>query len=117
MADLETPRLRLHPLTVEEGRDLDGVAIGTIGFYGPPDEEGRVTIGYGLVPGARGHGYATEAVARFVNFCRSHQDVRMMIADTEKDNTASQRVLEKAGFEFVRADGELRYYRIDVSRS
>ncbi|HEX3649971.1 MAG TPA: GNAT family N-acetyltransferase [Pseudonocardiaceae bacterium] len=82
--------------------DLDGSVIGTIGFFGPPDERGEVTIGYGLVPGARGFGYATEAVARLVDFCRAHGNVRAVLADTLKDNVPSQRVLDKTGFVFVR---------------
>lgn len=92
-----------------------GTAIGTIGFFGPPDADGHVMFGYGLVPGARGAGRATEAVVRLVEFCRGNPAVRAMIADTLKDNVPSQRVLVKAGFEFVREDDELFYYRLDVA--
>ena len=97
--------------------DADGAAVGTIGFYGPPDEEGRVVIGYGLVPGARGAGYATESVAGLVEFCRSRSDVSAILADTEKDNEASQRVLTKNGFVFEHEDEKLLYYRLDVTAS
>lgn len=38
-----------------------------------------------------------------------------MLADTDTDNLASQRVLEKNGFVFVREDAELFYYRLDVT--
>src|SRR6266511_1035624 len=38
----------------------DGTVVGDLGFYGPPTPAGVVTVGYGLAPGARGHGYATE---------------------------------------------------------
>lgn len=96
--------------------DLAGVAVGTIGFFGPPDEQGQVTIGYGLVPDARGFGYATEAVAGLVAFCRSDDRVRVVLADTEPDNVASQRVLDKTGFAFVEESGGQRFYRLDVSR-
>lgn len=97
--------------------DADGVAIGTIGFYGPPDADGHVVIGYGLVPGSRGRGIATEAVEGVAAFCRSHRDVRAIVADTEKDNVASQRVLIKCGFDFEREDDKLSYYRLDVTSS
>ena len=40
-----------------------GLAVGTIGFFGPPDETGTVMVGYGLVPSARGHGLAAGAAA------------------------------------------------------
>ena len=43
---------------------VDGVAVGSIGFFGPPqpaaDGAPEVEIGYGLVEAARGAGYATE---------------------------------------------------------
>jgi RimJ/RimL family protein N-acetyltransferase len=97
--------------------DADGAAIGTIGFYGPPDTDGHVVIGYGLVPDSRGRGMATEAVGGLVGFCRSHHEVRAIVADTEQDNVASQRVLIKNGFEFERADDKLFYYRLDVTSS
>src|SRR5580692_11174334 len=42
-------------------RLADGRAIGGGGFKGRP-QGGRVEIGYGLAPSARGNGYAAEAV-------------------------------------------------------
>ncbi|WP_194913772.1 GNAT family N-acetyltransferase [Catenulispora rubra] len=95
--------------------DRDGTAIGTIGFYGPPDEEGQVMFGYGLVPGARGAGYATEALAGLVEMCRTHEAVRAMVADTEASNVASQRVLDKTGFALVKEEGGMYYYRLEVA--
>jgi [ribosomal protein S5]-alanine N-acetyltransferase len=73
-------------------------AIGTIGFFGPPDEEGTVMIGYGLVEQARGSGYATEALRALVAYALERPQVNAMVADPELDNTASHRVLEKSGF-------------------
>jgi len=46
-------------------RAAGGQAIGGIGFKGQPDN-GSVEIGYGLVPSARGHGYAAEAAQALV---------------------------------------------------
>src|SRR5262249_30186593 len=44
--------------------DAAGVrhAIGTIGFHGPPDERGRLEVGYRIEAPYRRHGYAREAV-------------------------------------------------------
>ncbi|MEY9887918.1 RimJ/RimL family protein N-acetyltransferase [Catenulispora sp. MAP5-51] len=84
---------------------------------GPPDEEGQVMFGYGLVPGARGHGYATGALGGLVAFCRSHAEVRTMVADTETGNAPSQRVLDKTGFALVKEEGGLYFYRQDVTES
>lgn len=36
----------------------DQVAIGGIGFHGPPDEAGMVEIGYNIIPAYEGQGYA-----------------------------------------------------------
>jgi [ribosomal protein S5]-alanine N-acetyltransferase len=38
----------------------DQIAIGCIGFHGPPDEAGRVEIGYNIIPAYEGQGYVTE---------------------------------------------------------
>lgn len=92
----------------------DSTAIGTIGFHGPPDARQQATIGYGLVPHSWGNGYATEAVHALIELCRTRSDVRSLAADTDHDNFASQRVLEKSGFRRVRRDRDLIYYELDL---
>lgn len=92
----------------------DDVAIGGIGFKGPP-QDGAVEVGYGLAPSARGNGYATEALLAIVDLAAS-LGVATVRADTDLDNTASQRVLEKAGFLHVRTDAAARWYGIDLQR-
>lgn len=89
-----------------------GLVIGTIGCYGPPDEQGRVTIGYGLVEQRRGQGLGTEALMALIGYCRARPEVCVILADTELDNKASQRVLDKAGFGYTHADDELCYYQL-----
>lgn len=86
-----------------------GRIIGTAGFYGPPDDAGEVTIGYGMVEPEWGRGYGTEAVAGLVEVCRAH-GVSAVNADTDLDNIGSQRVLEKNGFVRVRSSESLHYY-------
>ncbi|MDO0927159.1 GNAT family N-acetyltransferase [Streptomyces sp. TG1A-8] len=85
-------------------RHEDGRAVGGIGFHGAPDEERRVEIGYDLVEGARGRGYATEAVRALTEWALAREDVGTVIATIEADNVASQRVVSRAGF--VRATVE-----------
>lgn len=84
-------------------RTGDGLAIGGMGFFGPPDETGAVEIGYGLVPEARNAGLATEAVRALLRVAAEH-GVVVVRAETESGNRASQRVLLKTGFERVRRD-------------
>jgi RimJ/RimL family protein N-acetyltransferase len=89
--------------------------IGTAGFYGPPDEAGQVTIGYGLVDHEWGNGYGTAAAAGLIEVCRRRGGVSTILADTDQDNIASQRVLRKNGFEHVRTTGESCYFELKLS--
>jgi RimJ/RimL family protein N-acetyltransferase len=92
-----------------------GQTIGTAGFYGPPDEAGQVTIGYGLVDQEWGNGYGTEAVAGLIEICRRNRGVSTIVADTDLDNIASRRVLEKNGFGHVRTTAESCYFELKLS--
>jgi RimJ/RimL family protein N-acetyltransferase len=87
-----------------------GELIGTAGFFGPPDEVGVVSLGYGVVPELRGQGYATEALEALLAHAWTDLRVRTVKADVSLENIASQRVLEKAGMVRVSADDALYYY-------
>lgn len=89
-------------------RTADGRAVGGIGFKGQPDN-GSVEIGYGLVPSARGNGYAPEAAQALVALARQ-QGLSRIVADTEADNIASQRTLERAGVTQTGTNGNLYLY-------
>ncbi|MEV6292237.1 GNAT family N-acetyltransferase [Streptomyces sp. NPDC051896] len=79
-------------------RHEDGRAIGGLGFHGVPDEDGRVEIGYDLVEGARGQGYATEALRALADWALARDDVGSLFATIERDNTPSQAVVTRVGF-------------------
>ena len=102
----------LHPFTLYRLVErATGVAIGGLGFGGPPDDDGAVEIGYGLVPSARGQGYATEAVLLAVGIAARAGATRVD-AGTDPTNLASQRVLARAGFvERGRTSGTVRFVR------
>ena len=89
-------------------RTFDGLVVGSIGFFGPPEaaEDGvaEAEIGYGLVPDARGHGAATEALRGLLG-ATDAAGVRVR-ARTEPANTASVRVLAKCGFTELRGSDE-----------
>ncbi|MFJ3337144.1 GNAT family N-acetyltransferase [Streptomyces sp. NPDC086766] len=93
-------------------RREDGRAVGGMGFHGPPDEEGRVEIGYDLAVAARGNGHATEALRALTAWARARDEVRVLFATVERDNLPSQRVLGRAGFTRVGTDGELFAYEL-----
>ena len=87
-----------------------GRTIGTAGFSGSPDAAGEVTLGYGMVEPQWGNGYGTEAVAGLIEICRAHGGVSAVNADTDSDNIASQRVLEKNGFQRTHTTQEFCYF-------
>lgn len=91
-----------------------GRVIGSAGFFGPPDADGEVTIGYGMVEPEWGQGYGTQAVARLVEICRAHGGVTAINADTDPDNIGSQRVLEKNGFKHVRTTSKQCFFRLSL---
>jgi len=60
-----------------------------------PDCE--IEIGYILKKSAWGKGYATEACKRLLRFAFEETPLAEVVATTDPENTASQRVLEKSG--------------------
>ena len=75
----------------------DGTQVGDLCFKGL-NNDGSVEIGYGIRETYQGQGYATEAVNAAVMWALQQPDVTRVEAETEPDNQASQRVLEKCGF-------------------
>src|SRR5262249_39843495 len=68
------------------------------GFMGPPGEDRTVEIGYSVVPERQGRGYASEAVRALVAWALAHPQVAAVVAESDLDNAASIRVLERVGF-------------------
>ena len=75
----------------------DGTHIGDLCFKGLR-EDGIAEIGYGILEEHQGQGYATEAIQAACRWAFLHPDVRSLEAETDAENAASQRVLEKCGF-------------------
>ena len=75
----------------------DGTHVGDLCFKGF-NADGSVEIGYGIKEEHQGQGYATEAVNAAVMWAFEQSGVTRVEAETEPDNSASQRVLEKCGF-------------------
>ncbi|EST39052.1 hypothetical protein N566_04150 [Streptomycetaceae bacterium MP113-05] len=94
----------------EDSRAIDG-----LGFHGPPDENGGVTIGFGLAPSARGRGYASEALRGLLLFAQAH-GVTCVRGDADHDNIASQHVMRAAGMQPAGRDENLRHFEITLDR-
>lgn len=102
-----------HPFTMYAIRIREtNTAIGGLGFFGPP-KDGTVEVGYGLVPSARGRGYATEALRRAVEIARK-AGARRVVADTSVENLPSQNVMSKVGFIETDRSETLVYYSLDL---
>jgi RimJ/RimL family protein N-acetyltransferase len=92
-------------------RREDGQAIGGVGFHAPADGNGSVTIGYGLVPSARGNGYASEALRELLLFARA-RGITCVKGDADHDNAASHRVMTAAGMLPAGEDDRVKFFEI-----
>jgi len=76
---------------------LDGRLVASAGFFGPPDEDGHVEIGYSVCLGERGKGIATATVAVLCEIARA-SGATAVDARTTTTNVASLRTLERNRF-------------------
>jgi len=76
--------------------------VGWGGFKGPPNG-GVVEVGYEIAEAQRGRGFATAATRAMLAEAFADDRVTAVIAHTLAERNASNRVLEKTGFQF---DGE-----------
>jgi RimJ/RimL family protein N-acetyltransferase len=73
--------------------------IGNINLHKTKDGEGE--IGYWICPGYRGQGFASEMSRGIVKFGFSNLGFERIFATTALDNLASQKILKKAGFDYI----------------
>jgi len=91
--------------------------IGDGGFKGPPDTDGRVEIGYAIIPEYRNKGLATEGALALAEWAFSNVGVSKVCAETSVNGTASMRVVQKLGMQKCGArhddeDGDLFCWQI-----
>lgn len=91
-------------------RKSDRVVVGSADFKDKPDGNGEVEIGYGLGEEYEHNGYMTEAVEAMCRWALDRPDVSGVIAETEADGAASQKLLERCGFVRYKA-GETYWWR------
>lgn len=95
----------------------DGKIVGDIGFKGKPDSLGIVEMGYGIVPGERRKGYATEAARALLRWAFGSSQVLKIKADCHVSNKVSARVLEKIGMAAVSKDDNYIYWELDKNKN
>jgi RimJ/RimL family protein N-acetyltransferase len=72
--------------------------VGSVGFHGPPDSQGRVEIGYDVLPEQRRRGYAREALLGLVGWAFATGEVRTCVASIAPQNTASRALVGSLAF-------------------
>ena len=77
---------------------VDQLIVGMCGFKSPPDINGSVEIGYGIVASQQSQGFATQATHLLVEEGFSNSEIKAIVAYTIPSNLASWRVLEKNQF-------------------
>lgn len=89
------------------------IIVGDIGFKGAPSDKGLVEIGYGTYPDFFNKGLMTEAVGGMTNWAFEQPEVKIILAETDKSNLASQHVLNKNGFEPFAETDTIYWWRLD----
>jgi RimJ/RimL family protein N-acetyltransferase len=79
----------------------DGQVVGAGGFHGPPDDEGRVEVGYGVDPAYRRRGFAKAMLAELIRRAEGDPRVHLVRASIRPDNVASLATIAPFGFEKV----------------
>lgn len=90
--------------------------IGTAGYKGPPDPEGTVEVGYGIVRDRQRRGYASETVRGLLANAFVRAAVRRVIAETYPELAGSIGVLRKCGFRHVGEGSEPGVIRYELTR-
>lgn len=79
--------------------DVDlGLAVGRAGFYGRPDHEGVVEVGYAVDPNFRRRGYARAALQRLLLEADADREVLVVRACVRPDDVAARALLADFGF-------------------
>ena len=79
--------------------------IGSIGFHGAPDDQGRVEIGYRVEPAYRRRGFARESVQAMFDWAARVHGIRRFVASISPLNAPSLQLA--AGFGFVQTGSHI----------
>ena len=85
--------------------------VGDLCFVGEPNGAGEIEIGYGTYEEFRGKGFMTEAVGGMIKWAEAQEEVKSIVAATEKNNIASSTILEKNNFIKVGEIGTILNWR------
>jgi ribosomal-protein-alanine N-acetyltransferase len=80
-------------------------------FKGEPNEQGEIEIGYGTYEQFQGNGYMSEAIAAVTTWAFNQPGVKTILAETEQQNIASHRTLEKNNFKIYKTTEAMLLWR------
>ncbi|HEV7604958.1 MAG TPA: GNAT family protein [Candidatus Limnocylindrales bacterium] len=83
---------------IEDARPIGAVSWHVVG-YGPTAGSRAWNIGIALLPDERGHGYGVEAQVQLAQYLFESTAFNRVEAQTDVENVAEQRALERAGFQ------------------
>jgi RimJ/RimL family protein N-acetyltransferase len=75
--------------------------VGSVGFHAPPDEDGRVEIGYDVVASERRKGYAREGISALLDWAWATGRARTCVASVTPHNAPSLALIRSFGFRHV----------------
>jgi RimJ/RimL family protein N-acetyltransferase len=87
----------VRAMVLRETREV----VGSVGFHAPPDERGRVEVGYDVTPAHRRRGYAREAILALTGWAFGSGRARVCVASISPANAASLMLARSLGFERV----------------
>jgi RimJ/RimL family protein N-acetyltransferase len=77
------------------------LVVGSVGFHAPPDEHGRVEIGYDTVASERRKGYAREGIRALLDWAWATGRARTCVASIGPQNAPSLALVRSLGFRHV----------------
>jgi RimJ/RimL family protein N-acetyltransferase len=90
----------------------DNISIGSACFMGYPNEKGEIEIEYGINKNYQNKGYMTEALQAICRWALSQSNVTSVIAESEKHNKPSHRVLQKSHFQKIKETDNSYFWHI-----
>lgn len=113
------PFINLYPANILYGtlwiivHKTQNLIVGDIGFKGAPTDKGLLEIGYATYPEFFNNGFMTEALCSITNWAFSRPEVQIILAETDKGNLASQKILNKNKFIPFAETAEMYWWRLD----
>lgn len=88
--------------------------VAELGFKGTPDKSFEIEIGYGTFVDFRNKKFMTEAVEGMINWAKQRPDVHFILAETDKENVASIKIVQKNNFQLFDTRGKMLWWKVEV---